>query len=119
MFRAIFASAVLACIGVVQDALSGAPDAIATLGAPPFDQQIDAILPDAMPWMIETDHFALEQAAGSSLILVLTPVGGLGRAQKVAFDLFQHQIAASIILSILIIVVIMERLTDGMLAKVS
>ena len=77
-----------------------------------------AVVPDAMPSMINTSLFALEKAVRSSVVLGLVGAGGIGQELKVAFDLFQYQNTSTIILAIVVIVLVMEQLTDWLRSKV-
>ena len=86
-------------------------------GASRFSILLAAVIPDAMPSMINTALFALEKAVRSSVVLGLVGAGGIGQELKVAFDLFQYQKASAIILSIFVIVLAMEFATDRLRAR--
>ncbi|MEM6423467.1 MAG: phosphonate ABC transporter, permease protein PhnE, partial [Pseudomonadota bacterium] len=60
---------------------------------------------------------ALEKAVRSSVVLGLVGAGGIGQELKVAFDLFQYQNAATIILVIFAFVLAMEYATDRLRAR--
>ena len=92
-------------------------EALEAIGASRFSILFGAIIPDVMPSMINTALFALEKAVRSSVVLGLVGAGGIGQELKVAFDLFQYQNAATIILAIFIIVLVMEHITDRLRAK--
>lgn len=77
-----------------------------------------AVIPDAMPAMINTTLFALELAVRSSVVLGLVGAGGIGQELKSAFDLFQYQKAATIIIAIFVVVLLMEWLTSRLRAAV-
>lgn len=93
-------------------------EALAAHGAGNFSILCSAIIPDAMPSMINTALFALEKAVRSSVVLGLVGAGGIGQELKVAFDLFQYRNASMIILAIFAIVLIMEFITDRLRAKI-
>lgn len=92
-------------------------DALTTMGANRFQVLLAAVLPDAAPSMVNTSLFVLEKAVRSSVILGLVGAGGIGQELQVAFDLFQYPNAATIILAIFAIVLVMEFLTDHLRQK--
>ena len=76
-----------------------------------------AVIPDALPSMVNASLFALEKAVRSSVVLGLVGAGGIGQELKTAFDLFQYQKASAIILAVFVIVLAMEWLTDRLRAR--
>lgn len=102
----------------MEDADKDPQTALAAHGASRFSILCGAIIPDAMPSMINTGLFALEKAIRSSVVLGLVGAGGIGQELKVAFDLFQYQNASAIILSIFVIVLAMEFVTDRLRARI-
>lgn len=103
----------------MEDADKAPQMALEAHGASRFSVLCSAIIPDAMPSMINTALFALEKAVRSSVVLGLVGAGGIGQELKVAFDLFQYRNASAIILAIFIIVLMMEFITDRLRARVS
>lgn len=101
----------------MEDAEKEPQEALSAIGANPFSILTGAILPDAAPSMINASLFALEKAVRSSVVLGLVGAGGIGQELKVAFDLFQYQNAATIIIVIFVIVLIMEWITDRLRAR--
>lgn len=95
-----------------EDADKEPQEALHAIGAGRFSVLLGAVLPDAMPSLINTSVFALEKAVRSSVVLGLVGAGGIGQELKVAFDLFQYRDASTIILAIFILVLGMEWLTD-------
>lgn len=91
--------------------------ALETIGANRFGVLFGAVLPDALPSMINASLFALEKAVRSSVVLGLVGAGGIGQELKTAFDLFQYQKASAIILAVFVIVLAMEWLTDRLRAR--
>lgn len=87
-------------------------EAMSAIGASRFSILLAAILPDTGPSLINTSLFAMEKAVRSSVVLGLVGAGGIGQELKVAFDLFQYRNAATIILVVFIIVLVMEYITD-------
>lgn len=102
----------------MEDADKKPQEALFAIGAKKFSVLCGAVLPDAMPSLINTTLFALEKAVRSSVVLGLVGAGGIGQELKVAFDLFQYRNASTIILVIFAIVVVMEFVTDRLRSKV-
>ncbi|MGJ8527761.1 phosphonate ABC transporter, permease protein PhnE [Maritalea sp.] len=96
----------------MEDADKEPQEALGAIGASKFSILCGAVLPDAMPSLINTTLFALEKAVRSSVVLGLVGAGGIGQELKSSFDLFQYRKAAAIMLAIFIIVLLMEWLTD-------
>jgi phosphonate transport system permease protein len=92
-------------------------EALSAIGASRFGILLGAVLPDVMPSLVNTSLFALEKAVRASVVLGLVGAGGIGQELKVAFDLFQYRSAATIILAIFLIVLVMEWLTDRLRAR--
>ncbi|TJV55777.1 MAG: ABC transporter permease subunit, partial [Mesorhizobium sp.] len=102
----------------MEDADERPQEALFAIGAGRFSVLCGAVLPDAMPSLINTTLFALEKAVRSSVVLGLVGAGGIGQELKVAFDPFQYRNASTIILVIFAIVVLMEFVTDRLRSKV-
>ncbi|MEL7466568.1 MAG: phosphonate ABC transporter, permease protein PhnE [Pseudomonadota bacterium] len=96
----------------MEDAEEEPQEALEAIGASRFGVLMGAVIPDAMPSMINTTLFALELSVRSSVVLGLVGAGGIGQELRTAFDLFQYQKASTIILAIFVIVLAMEWLTD-------
>ncbi|MBV6656876.1 MAG: phosphonate ABC transporter, permease protein PhnE [Devosiaceae bacterium] len=96
----------------MEDADKAPQEALDATGASKFSILVGAVIPDAMPSLINTTLFALEKALRSSVVLGLVGAGGIGQELKTAFDLFQYQNASAIILAIFVIVLAMEWVTD-------
>ncbi len=103
----------------MEDADTQPQEALAATGASRFNILCAAVIPDAMPSLINTTLFALEMAVRSSVVLGLVGAGGIGQELKSAFDLFQYQKASAIILAVFVIVLAMEWLTDRLRKQVS
>lgn len=91
--------------------------AMEAIGAGRISVLFGAVLPDAMPSMINAALFAFEKAVRSSVVLGLVGAGGIGQELKTAFDLFQYRKAAAIILAVFVIVIAMEWLADRLRAR--
>ncbi len=96
----------------MEDADPAPQEALAAGGAGRGRVLMAAVIPDALPAMTGTALFALEKAVRSSVVLGLVGAGGIGQELKSAFDLFQYDNAATIMLAIFALVLAMERLTD-------
>ncbi len=103
----------------MEDAEKAPQEALRTMGASRFAILVGAVIPDAMPSMINTGLFALEKAVRSSVVLGLVGAGGIGQELEVAFSLFQYKRAATIILAIFVVVVVMEFITDRLRSRLS
>lgn len=89
----------------------GPREALTAIGASPSDIVAATIVPQAMPSFIATALFCLEKATRASVILGLVGAGGVGIELKVAFDLFQYDLAATIIIAIFVLVVVVEQVS--------
>ncbi|MEO0545021.1 MAG: phosphonate ABC transporter, permease protein PhnE [Pseudomonadota bacterium] len=96
----------------MEDADKAPQEALDATGASRLSILLGAVIPDALPSLINTTLFALEKAVRSSVVLGLVGAGGIGQELKTAFDLFQYRNASAIIIAIFIIVLAMEWLTD-------
>ena len=87
----------------------GPREALTALGASRTGVVASAVVPQAMPSFINTSLFSLEKATRSSVVLGLVGAGGIGIELKVAMDLFQYDLAATIILAIFVLVLVVEQ----------
>ena len=101
----------------MEDAEKEPQQALDAIGASRFSILLGAVIPSALPSMINTGLFSLEKAVRSSVVLGLVGAGGIGQELKVAFDLFQYRNAATIILAIFAIVIVMEFVTDRLRSR--
>ena len=96
----------------MEDADPAPQEALEAGGAAPGRVLLAAVIPDALPSMTGTALFALEKAVRSSVVLGLVGAGGIGQELKSAFDLFQYDDAATIMLAVFALVLAMEWITD-------
>ncbi len=96
----------------------GPREALTALGASRTGVVFSAVLPQAMPSFINTTLFSLEKSTRSSVVLGLVGAGGIGLELKVAMDLFQYQQAATIIIAIFILVLVVEQISTWARSKV-
>ncbi len=90
----------------------GPREALSALGATKLGVIFSAVVPQAMPSFIATSLFSLEKAVRGSVILGLVGAGGIGVELKVAFDLFAYSTAATIILCIFLLVLMVEQTSN-------
>jgi len=90
----------------------GPREALSALGASRMGLIFSAIVPQALPSFIATSLFSLEKAVRGSVILGLVGAGGIGVELKVAFDLFDYDTAATIIICIFILVLVVEQASN-------
>jgi phosphonate transport system permease protein len=95
----------------MEEAEEGPQEALTALGASRLGVVASAVIPAALPSMINSSLFALERAVRSSVVLGLVGAGGIGIELKVAFDMFQYDLAGTIILAIFALVLAVERLS--------
>jgi phosphonate transport system permease protein len=90
----------------------GPREALAALGASRTGIIFSAVVPEALPSFIATSLFSLEKAVRGSVILGLVGAGGIGVELKVAFDLFDYDGACTIIISIFLLVLVVEQISN-------
>jgi phosphonate transport system permease protein len=87
----------------------GPREALSALGASRSGIIFSSVVPQAMPSMINTSLFSLEKATRGSVVLGLVGAGGIGIELKVALELFEYDEAATIIIAIFVLVLVVER----------
>lgn len=87
----------------------GPEEALQSMGAGRLYIVLSAVVPAAMPSFVNSSLFSLEKAVRSSVVLGLVGAGGIGIELKVAMDMFEYQQAATIILSIFLLVIGVEQ----------
>jgi phosphonate transport system permease protein len=87
----------------------GSREALTAIGAKPAGIVFSSVIPHAMPSFIATSLFCVEKAVRSSVVLGLVGAGGIGVELKVAFDLFEYDVAATIIIVIFLLVIAVEQ----------
>lgn len=96
----------------------GPQEALSAMGAGRLSLILCSVIPAALPSFINTSLFSLEKATRSSVILGLVGAGGIGIELKVAMDLFNYDEAATIILAIFALVIVVERVSDLLRRKI-
>jgi phosphonate transport system permease protein len=96
----------------MEDVDKGPQEALSAMGATRLGLIFSAIVPQAMPSFVATSLFSLEKAVRGSVILGLVGAGGIGVELKVAFDLFDYDTAATIIIAVFLLVVLVEQVSN-------
>lgn len=102
----------------MEETEAGPQEALTALGAKRSGIICAAVIPAAMPSFINSALFSLEKATRSSVVLGLVGAGGIGIELKVAMDLFEYPTAATIIVCIFILVLVVERLSSHLRRRV-
>ena len=93
----------------MEDVDEGPQEALNAIGATRTGVIASAVFPAAAPSFVTTSLFNLESATRSSVVLGVVGAGGIGMELKVSMELFRYDEASTILLSILVLVVIVER----------
>lgn len=93
-------------------------EALRAIGAGRIGTFFSAMVPAALPSFVNTGLYSLEKAVRSSVILGLVGAGGIGIELKVAMDMFRYDEAATIILIILVLVLLVERVSSRVRARI-
>ena len=94
-------------------------EALTALGANKLSVLLCSVFPLSLPSLVNSTLFSLEKAVRSSVVLGLVGAGGIGNQLKVAMDLFDYQEAATIIIAIFLLVVLVEQLSALLRRKVA
>lgn len=95
----------------IEEIDDGVPEGMRATGARPVAVILGTILPTCLPSFVATAMFSLEQATRSSVVLGLVGAGGIGIELSVSMALLRYDEAMTIILSIFIVVLGVERLS--------
>jgi len=96
----------------------GSQEALKVIGAKPAGIFFSAALPAALPSFVNTSLFSLEKATRSSVVLGLVGAGGIGIELKVAMETWHYGQAATIMLLIFIMVMLVEQVSTYLRSKV-
>lgn len=102
----------------MEDADPGPQEALAALGATRVGIIVSAVVPAALPSLINVSLFSLEKSTRSSVVLGIVGAGGIGVQLKVAMDFFHYNEAAMIIIAIFVLVSLVEHLSALLRASV-
>lgn len=93
----------------MEEADRGPQEALHALGAGRAAVITAAVIPAAMPSLVNTALFSLEKATRSSVVLGLVGAGGIGIELQVSMDLFRYAEASAIIIAIFVLVLAVEQ----------
>ena len=93
-------------------------EGLTAIGASRLSVIFCAVFPAALPSIINSSLFSIEKATRSSVVLGLVGAGGIGVELSVAMNTFHYAQAASIILCILVLVLIVENISQRIRRKV-
>lgn len=96
----------------------GPREALTAMGASRSGVIFSAVIPQALPSMINTSLFSLEKSTRGSVILGLVGAGGIGIELKVALELFDYDQAATTIIAIFALVLVVERASTWIRSRV-
>jgi phosphonate transport system permease protein len=96
----------------------GPQEALVAAGAGRVGVILAAVVPAALPSMVNSSMFALEKAVRASVVLGLVGAGGIGIELKAAMDMFMFSEATTIILAIFVLVLGVEQLSAFVRRKI-
>jgi phosphonate transport system permease protein len=96
----------------------GPREALTAMGASRSGIIFSAVIPQALPSMINTALFSLEKATRGSVVLGLVGAGGIGIELKVSLELFDYDQAATIIIAIFLLVLAVERASTWVRSRI-
>ena len=93
----------------MEEADRGPQEALHALGSGRGAVIAAAVIPAALPSLVNTSLFSLEKATRSSVVLGLVGAGGIGIELQVSMDLFRYAEASAIIIAIFALVLLVEQ----------
>lgn len=102
----------------LEEADRGPGEALTAAGAGRLSVIGAGVIPLAVPSFVATSLYCLEKATRSSVVLGLVGAGGIGIELKVAMDLFDYPTAATIILAIFALVVLVEQASSRLRERI-
>ncbi|MBZ0216343.1 MAG: phosphonate ABC transporter, permease protein PhnE [Fimbriimonadaceae bacterium] len=102
----------------MEETEKGPREALTAMGARQSGVIFSSVIPQAVPSMINTSLFSLEKATRGSVVLGLVGAGGIGIELKVSLELFDYDQAATIIIAIFLLVLIVERVSTWVRSRV-
>lgn len=102
----------------MEETEKGPREALAAMGARKSGVIFSSVIPQALPSMINTSLFSLEKATRGSVVLGLVGAGGIGIELKVSLELFDYDQAATIIIAIFLLVLLVERASTWVRSRV-
>lgn len=102
----------------IEEVEPGPIEALKSIGAGKLATLATAVFPATLPSFVNSSLFSLEKAVRSSVVLGLVGAGGIGVELKVSMDMFRYAEAATIILLIFAMVLIVEQVSSRIRAKI-
>jgi phosphonate transport system permease protein len=102
----------------MEESNPGPQEALRALGASRIAVVFCAVAPAALPSFVNSALFSLEKATRSSVILGLVGAGGIGIELKVAMDMFHYSQAATAVLAIFALVIMVEQASSAIRRRV-
>ena len=96
----------------------GPSRALSAIGAGPGSVVMGAVIPECLPSFVATALFSVEKAVRSAVVLGLVGAGGIGVELSAAMNLFRYDQALTVIMSILVVVIGVERVSTVIRKKV-
>jgi len=96
----------------------GPQEALSSIGASRLGIVVSSVLPAAFPSLINTTLYTVEKATRASVVLGLVGAGGIGIELKVAMEMFAYDQAATIILSIFLLVFAVEQVSARLRSRI-
>ncbi|MFT6903535.1 MAG: phosphonate transport system permease protein [Oleiphilaceae bacterium] len=87
-------------------------EALSSIGASSCDRIAVALIPGALPSLVNTSLFSLEKAVRSSVVLGLVGAGGIGAELAVSMEMFRYDESATIVLMIFVLVLAVEQFSS-------
>lgn len=98
----------------IEEVEPGVIDGVRSTGANERSILAGAVLPTCLPAFVATSMFALEASTRSSVVLGLVGAGGIGIELAVSMQLLRYDEALTIILSIFVVVLLVERVSSSL-----
>lgn len=96
----------------------GPQEALTALGANRPSIIFCSVIPSALPSIVNTSMYSLEKAVRASVILGLVGAGGIGIELKSAMDMFMYDEAATIIISIFVLILTVEQVSSRLRQRI-
>ncbi|MFS1414899.1 phosphonate ABC transporter, permease protein PhnE [Vibrio sp. 10N.286.49.C2] len=95
----------------IEEVDPGPSRALNAIGAKPSGVIMGAIIPECLPSFVATSLYSVEKAIRSAVVLGLVGAGGIGVELSASMNLFRYDQALTVILSILVVVIGVERIS--------
>lgn len=92
--------------------------ALAATGCSRFGIVFGAIVPECLPSFTGTSLYSVEKAVRSAVVLGLVGAGGIGVELSAAMNLFRYDLALTVILTILVVVIAVEQVSGWIRGRI-